>query len=525
MKNSTTSARIVVLLAVIICSILSSSAAGPRSLREALDTLDRAIITRRDAHTRRHHLIDSLKQRYNEHRHPLRSRAVADAYRQLNIDSAIIYYQTTIELADAAGDTTAVKEALIEYAGQLGKSGNFSDALSTLDTISPATLTGPDRLRYYDLLSQIYIDRLNSTQFKGHRKQLTAKLLTSLDSLKTMLPPRSIGRRMTNAICHNISGDSVLAEGEIKEFFDSIPLNHPLYGIASGLMAEFYRNRPDKADEYLYYLALASASDARVACNEAYTLELLGSEMFKRGDFNRAYDYLTVAGEAIYELGARKRFTYDAPPLAILLDSMRQRERRQHTSFIVTLCLLGAVIVTFISTMVRVARRSRQQQDLCRKAYATSAAKDKYISQLLELCSSLFDSMEELNRLVGRKIMANQTRDLYQDVESGKILRRQAEKFFSVFDESVFNIYPDFVNDINALLQPDKRIILTEPGVLTPELRIAAFMRLGVNDSNRIAKFLGLSLNTVYTYRNRMKSRALRRDTFESDILKMGDIS
>ena len=129
--------------------------------------------------------------------------------------------------------------------------------------------------------------------------------------------------------------------------------------------------------------------------------------------------------------------------------------------------------------------------------------------------------MEDFNRLVGRKIMANQTRDLYQDVESGKILRRQTEKFYTVFDRSVFNVYPDFVDEINALLQPDKRITLSEPGVLTPELRIVAFLRFGITDSNRISKFLGLSLNTVYTYRNRMKGRAIRRDSFESDVLKM----
>ena len=47
-------------------------------------------------------------------------------------------------------------------------------------------------------------------------------------------------------------------------------------------------------------------------------------------------------------------------------------------------------------------------------------------------------------------------------------------------------------------------------------------MRLGVTDSTRLAKFLGLSLNTVYTYRNRMKNRAKKRETFETDILSIG---
>lgn len=47
-------------------------------------------------------------------------------------------------------------------------------------------------------------------------------------------------------------------------------------------------------------------------------------------------------------------------------------------------------------------------------------------------------------------------------------------------------------------------------------------MRLGFDDSSRIAKFMGLSINTIYAYRNRLRSRAIDRDSFESDIMKIG---
>ncbi len=49
-----------------------------------------------------------------------------------------------------------------------------------------------------------------------------------------------------------------------------------------------------------------------------------------------------------------------------------------------------------------------------------------------------------------------------------------------------------------------------------------AFMRIGFGDSSRIARFLGLSVNTIYTYRNRMRSRAISRDTFEDDLMQTG---
>ena len=59
---------------------------------------------------------------------------------------------------------------------------------------------------------------------------------------------------------------------------------------------------------------------------------------------------------------------------------------------------------------------------------------------------------------------------------------------------------------------------------LNTELRILAFLRLGIDDSEQIAQFLGLSLNTIYTYRNRLKSRAINRNTFDADVMKIGAI-
>ncbi len=70
----------------------------------------------------------------------------------------------------------------------------------------------------------------------------------------------------------------------------------------------------------------------------------------------------------------------------------------------------------------------------------------------------------------------------------------------------------------------DRRIVLSDDGRLNTELRILAFMRLGIDDSAKVARFLGLSLNTIYTYRNKLKSRALRRDEFEADVMRIGQI-
>lgn len=78
---------------------------------------------------------------------------------------------------------------------------------------------------------------------------------------------------------------------------------------------------------------------------------------------------------------------------------------------------------------------------------------------------------------------------------------------------------------VNALLLPDKQVTVPENGRLTTELRILAFARLGIDDAAQIARFLGLSQNTIYTYRNKMCSKARNRATFEEDLLSIGSIA
>ena len=59
---------------------------------------------------------------------------------------------------------------------------------------------------------------------------------------------------------------------------------------------------------------------------------------------------------------------------------------------------------------------------------------------------------------------------------------------------------------------------------MNTELRILALMRLGIEDSSRIAQMLNYSINTIYTYRNKLKNKAVNRDNFEENIMNIASI-
>lgn len=105
------------------------------------------------------------------------------------------------------------------------------------------------------------------------------------------------------------------------------------------------------------------------------------------------------------------------------------------------------------------------------------------------------------------------------------MLEEQTQLFYDNFDDVFVKVFPTFVHDVNQLLVPDKRITLPEGSLLNTELRILAFTRLGITDAASVARFLDLSLNTIYTYRNKLRNRAIDRDTFEKNVMEIGKIS
>ena len=154
------------------------------------------------------------------------------------------------------------------------------------------------------------------------------------------------------------------------------------------------------------------------------------------------------------------------------------------------------------------------------KLSKANEVKEVYITEFLNLCSVNMEKLEDFSRLCRRKITAGQSEELVAYIKNGTAIEEQRQNFYSIFDVAFCNIYPTYIDDVNRLLQPDKQLT-----AMNTELRILAFTRLGMDDAARVARFLGLSLNTIYTYRNKLRNKAINRDTFEADVMKIGQIA
>ena len=112
---------------------------------------------------------------------------------------------------------------------------------------------------------------------------------------------------------------------------------------------------------------------------------------------------------------------------------------------------------------------------------------------------------------------------LFQLTKSTELKEREIEELNQNFDSVFLHLFPGFVDDFNALLQPEMQIHPKEENRLTTDLRIFALIRLGIDDSSKIAEFLHYSVNTIYNYRARIKNGAIgNREQFEASVKDLG---
>lgn len=153
----------------------------------------------------------------------------------------------------------------------------------------------------------------------------------------------------------------------------------------------------------------------------------------------------------------------------------------------------------------------------------SNRVKEKYIGLFLRQCSIYIDNMERMRKEVLTMLKNKQHTELMSKMKSHDFRDRQQQELFDIFDTTFIHLFPTFVDDFNKLLRPEERIHLDDTSRLNTDIRIFALIRLGIDDSSKIAEFLHYSVNTIYNYRARIKNGATcGRDEFEKKVKEIG---
>jgi hypothetical protein len=150
--------------------------------------------------------------------------------------------------------------------------------------------------------------------------------------------------------------------------------------------------------------------------------------------------------------------------------------------------------------------------------------KEVYMGSFLTLCSDYIKKMENFRSMALKKQKSGQLAEYLSSKKMREMKSRDSEELLGNFDIAFLNIFPTFIDEFNALLQPESRIVPSKDNSLTTELRIFALIRLGITDSSKIAEFLNYSVHTIYNYRSTTKNASIvPRDEFEQAVKQIGN--
>lgn len=521
--------RLLLALTLLIAGL--AHAAAQRKVTEAdvddmLRRLDHELRHRDDDIARRQAHLDSVSAAVNRGRLSINDfRDMGEAATGFDNVTAIKIFIRARDYADSIGNRRAADEFALRAAPLLPLAGFTAEAVDMLESVDTARLD-LDMLRLYhdsgrrtyDYISDVYADY---PLIKNRYDSLSIIHLRRLVNLNDVQPLPDETRRL---VCLGeylyLTGHHREARRTLLKLLDTAPQTSNSYAIAANILASIAAELGND-NEHIYYLALSAIADTRAATREVTSLQRLGQEMLEHDDIARAHFYLSQAMQNAGEAHAPTRMVQSASALP-LIERIHNRElEASRRRIYLLIAIMAVLIILLVAALIFAAHRNRYRRRLQAHLEESNRTKENYISRFLDLSAIYMDKLDQFCKVASNKISTGQVEELYRLTRSGKFVENNASDFHAIFDEAFLHIYPDFVARVNNLMRPDARITLREGEKLNTDLRILAFMRLGIDDTARVGRILNYSVNTIYTYRNKLRNRAISRETFEADIASL----
>lgn len=500
-------------------------------VEQVLKRLDKEIARRNEYLWVRGQRIDSLKRLIAGRNHDqARLKIVVklgDTFAPFNNDSALNYYDEGYRTSISAGldsFATVFKMRRAVCMALAGLNGEAIDELHSINRDSLINRGGPLVADFFNaerqLHSYIVAAYRNHLRLRLHHE---SKVVDAQKLLLARLDSASVDYKYNLGEYYYNTGDFSKATVLLKEIVDSLDEGRNMFARAANQLASISRAQGDD-DAYIYYLGLSAIGDIKSATLEVSSLQALGRELFERGQHERAYLYLTTALENAVNCHAVSRMMESAEALPTISEAHKRELEHQNDMLYMVITLMAILLILLIAAMIYLRADMKRLDRLQRRLQKANVVKEFYISQFLNLSSIYMDKLNEFCKIANRKISTGKVDDLYKLTKSGKFVEEQSREFYEVFDNAFLHLYPTFVDDVNSLLRDDSKITLGDGEMMNTGLRILALLRLGIDDCSHIARVLNYSVNTIYAYRNKMKNRAINRESFEDSVLEIGKV-
>lgn len=465
-----------------------------------------------------------------------KNKTLIEAYESFVCDSAKAYIRENLVIARRLRDTELISECAIRLALVYSMSGQFVQADRLFSMVDYNRL--PDYLQaLYGWARVKYLGNMAISTDEPHLQQeYIAERHQWRDSLVGLFSVDSDFYRKEVAARYQEMGNYTAAIPIYLDVFNKVdPDTHEYAMMAKGIADIFHRigNVPEEKR----HLLLSAITDTRLAVKENESLLSLAEMLYDEGDVERAYRYMQAALDDANFYNSRFKNSQIARVYPVVeksyLEQLNEQQRRMrvYISCMAGLALVLGLVALFSYRQTRIISRSKADlkkanerlERASRKLTEANIIRERYVGYFMHQCSLNVNRLDEFRKNVNRKLKANQVNEVY--TMSARPLEKELEELYVNFDKAFLNLYPNFIEEFNELLQPESRFAVTK-NRLNITLRIFALIRLGITDMTQIANFLHYSVQTIYNYKSRVrKVSLLAPEAFEEKVKKIGTLA
>ena len=454
----------------------------------------------------------SVKNTHDEGRRLKLYNEIYENYNSFVYDSAMNYVNKGLQLALAINNKHYITLNQLHKALLLGTRGFYYEAISSISDINVEALAPQLRFEYYFTLYRVYAlwgEYCADSDYAPQYEALKIKYIE--DALAVVQRGTATYYYILGEYAHYKERDMERAE---KCYLEALRRSTP--------------------SDRLY----ASAAFMVAYCNtENIALQDLAVHLLDDNPKNieRADRYISISMEDARFYNNRLRTFEISSKLPIITSTYKEVINQQNTNRLMIIAIITLLSIGLIISLILIIRQNKLLrinkkelsvsnellQELNGHLLQTNNKREELAKLYIELCAKYIDKLAKYQSMVKRKIMANRVNELLTKVSSSRMSEEDSAVFMARFDKAFFALYPSFVDELSALLQPSGRLSLEDGGTMSTKLRIFALIRLGIKESSEIATLLFYSPQTIYNYRSELKKLALNPETFEDDVRRL----
>ena len=539
--------RIGILVAMVVVGVVVALAAEGGGRFQRLDSLIAAqpqIVAAKE--TRLAQLKSDLGKETTAPGRYAALKRLYEEYSAYQYDSAYAYVNQCIRLAQSMGDESLLNESRLNLAHILSTACLMDKAQQTLSQIDTTRLSPGQLVVYHRTLTDLLIyqaEYMQGTQYAEEYVQQLVRVRRA--AIAVNVPHDNINYQITQAECFSDDNQPQRAIELLSKLMDNYRSGERMYSIITSTMSFYYSQLGDK-EHQMEYLIKSAESDLEGCIRENTSLRAIADRLFDEGDIDRAYRYMRVAVDDANFYGTRLRNIQASRIVPKILSAYQTKQEQGHRKMMWLLGIISVIalllvcgVIAIYQLLKRYRRLNEQKKAINEELRHVNAQlgetveelhdangllqereqlKEQYIARFMALSSKFIDRGEEQRKALYRLYRDRKTEDLARELKSTNFGNENARLFYEDFDNAFLNIYPTFVDEVNKLLQEDGKIEVKQGKRLTTESRVLALIRIGITDNQSIAAILRASLTTIYTYRSKLKARAIDKDTFENDV-------